>query len=324
MSLLQRCGKRLFPLALLTLFASCASGPAVDTATAVESPEASDESADDANAAIAAGVPSTDIVMVSLPDILRKQAPELATNVAVRPGYDNQPMWAPDGRSLMFASIVDGRQSDVFRYVLKDKRVYQVTDTPQSEYSPTPLASEQWTCIRVDDDGAQRLGLYGLDGQFQSYVREDVTGVGYHRWLAHDKLAVFIVDDPVRLELIAPRGDARTVVAQSIGRSLNRTTYGNLAFVAPDDAGQARLYEYDVRTGETIAHAAMPVASQDIAWLIDDTALVADGRMLYRWQRELDEWVPWVSLARVVNGDITRMAVDPAGQWLALVVGESG
>lgn len=323
MSRVRRGGaRRLWLVATVFALAGCVAAPGPDTAA---EDAGVDEGAaqDDANAAIASGVPSTDIVLVSLPAILKKQDPGTALNVAVRRGYDNQPMWAPDGRSLMFSSIVDGRQADVFRFVLKGKRVFQVTDTPESEYSPTPLASEQWTCIRVDEDGTQRLGLYGLDGAFDTYVREDVTGVGYHRWLAHDQLAVFIVDDPVRLEIIAPRAATRKIIAENIGRSLNRTTQGNLAYVAPDANENARLYEYIPATGEVVSHARLPVESQDIAWLIDDTALIADGRTLYRWQRERDEWVPWVNLARSVHGDISRMAVDPAGQWLALVVSET-
>ncbi len=295
------------------LFAGCASAPTTDAGATAD---------DDANAAIAASVPSTDIVLVSLPAALSGVDPGKAVDVAVARGYDNQPAWAPDGRSLMYTRIADGQQADAYRFDVNTGRTIRVTTTTQSEYSPTPLVDGQWTCIHVDDDGTQRLARYNRQGRFESFVRADVTGVGYHRWLSNDQLAVFVVADPPQLELLNPSGSARTTVASNIGRSLNRTAAGHLAFVAPGDDGTARLHEYNPVSGVITTYAALPSASVDLVWLADDSALVADGRTLYRWQRNADQWQPLVNLARSIHGDITRMAADPSGVWLALVVGE--
>ena len=54
------------------------------------------------------------------------------------PGYDNQPAFSADGRSLYFTAIEDG-QSDIQRYDLATpRRRARSRSTPESEFSPTP------------------------------------------------------------------------------------------------------------------------------------------------------------------------------------------
>src|SRR5256885_6703718 len=59
-------------------------------------------------------------------------------NITNSPGYDNQPSFTPDGRSILFTSIRDGgTQTDIYRYVVATGTTSRVTHTPESEYSPT-------------------------------------------------------------------------------------------------------------------------------------------------------------------------------------------
>src|SRR5882724_11004910 len=51
-------------------------------------------------------------------------------------GYNNQPSFLADGRSLFYTSIRD-KQADIYRYDLHSATTKQITATPESEYSPT-------------------------------------------------------------------------------------------------------------------------------------------------------------------------------------------
>ncbi|MFK7886116.1 MAG: hypothetical protein AB8G16_04550 [Gammaproteobacteria bacterium] len=298
---------------VLTLINACAGSPG----------ELAQDVSEDANAAIAASVPSTDIVLVSLDAVVAQRDPGKALTVTARRGYDNQPAFSLDGRHLYFSSIANGGQSDVYRFDIATKATRQITHTTESEYSPTPLADGGFTCIQVAMDGTQRLWRYGQDGTPQRALRPDVTGVGYHAWLSAQELALFIVAEPMRLEIATATGNERTTIATDIGRSVLKTPDGDLSFVQGAQADKRTLMQRDARTGALHARAALPGPGEDLVWLSDGSVLVANARTLYRLAPDAEVWTEWVNLARSVAGDITRMAVDPTGRWLALVVSES-
>ena len=54
-------------------------------------------------------------------------------DISNSPGYDNQPSFTPDGRSLFFTSARGGAQTDIYRYELATKRITQLTNTPESD-----------------------------------------------------------------------------------------------------------------------------------------------------------------------------------------------
>jgi Tol biopolymer transport system component len=60
--------------------------------------------------------PSTDIFLVDVS--FQKSPPTIGRplNVTVREGYDNQPMFLPDGGSFFYTSIREGRPTDIYRY----------------------------------------------------------------------------------------------------------------------------------------------------------------------------------------------------------------
>ena len=63
-------------------------------------------------------------------------------NVTHRPGCDNQPCFLADSQNLLFTSANAAGSTDIWRCDLAKKAaLVQVTNTPESEYSPTPFGS---------------------------------------------------------------------------------------------------------------------------------------------------------------------------------------
>src|SRR5690348_971298 len=50
-------------------------------------------------------------------------------------GYNNQPSFLPGGKSILYTSIRD-KQADIYRYDLRSGATTQITNTPESEFSP--------------------------------------------------------------------------------------------------------------------------------------------------------------------------------------------
>lgn len=309
----------------ISLLGACASAtdprPA-PRAAASEAAEVADTDADapeqDANAAIAAGVPVTDIYLLPLPPLLRGESPMAAKAVTLRDGYDNQPAFTPGGRAILYASIRDGAQADVYRYTIETGATRRLTATPQSEYSPTPRPGGGFSCVQVALDGTQRLYLYGDDGQPRRAIRGDLTGVGYHAWLDAQRVALFMVGEPLRLILADVGGTGSREVTVQPGRALHALAGGKLAYVSKRTEPWT-VQVFDPATGSHTPRAPLFDGVEDLAWLRDGTALTANGRSLFALGPDARQWRELASLARVVPGDITRLAVDPGQRWLAVV-----
>src|SRR5437016_2463765 len=57
-------------------------------------------------------------------------------NISNSPDYDNQPSFAAGTNQILFTSRRDGKQTDIYSYDLKTKRIAQLTHTAENEYSP--------------------------------------------------------------------------------------------------------------------------------------------------------------------------------------------
>lgn len=103
-------------------------------------------------------------------------------NITQRKGYDNQPSFTPDGKSLLFTSIRDDGQADIYRYDLQQQTTTPLTQTPESEYSPTVTPNRAYfSVIRVEKDQTQRLWQFPLAGTGEpTLVLEKSKPVGYH------------------------------------------------------------------------------------------------------------------------------------------------
>src|SRR5215831_541218 len=83
-------------------------------------------------------------------DTLKFGDPKKITDFA---GYNNQPVFMPDGKSILYTSNRT-KQTDIYRYDLETGRTTQVTNTPESEYSPTLMPDRKnISVVRVEADG---------------------------------------------------------------------------------------------------------------------------------------------------------------------------
>src|SRR5258705_12870036 len=154
----------------------------------------------------AAPPPDTEIYLAPLSMSGGRLTVGLPVNITSSPGYDNQPSFAPDGRSVLFTSLRGGAQTDIYRYDIAAGRVERVTNTPESEYSPTESPDgAHISVIRVEADGAQRLWRFTMDGTQPELVLADVKPVGYHAWGDDHTLALFVLGRPATLQIADTR-----------------------------------------------------------------------------------------------------------------------
>ena len=242
-------------------------------------------------------------------------------NATNRDGYDNQPSFGPSGTFFLYTSGRSGGQTDIFRYDIASGTSRPITRTPESEYSPTMMpGGASFSVIRVEADSAQRLWSFGMDGRNATLLLEDIMPVGYHAWGDDRTLALFVLGSPPTLQLADANTGRADVIEEGIGRSLHRIP-GQRAIsfvhkVAEDEWWIKRL---DLRTQEVTPLVQTLTGSEDYAWTPGGIIVMGRGSVLFQWDGGAAAWSEVADLSSQGVEEITRIAVSPAGDWIAIV-----
>jgi hypothetical protein len=273
-----------------------------------------------------AAPPATDIYVATLrvitgPDGAARWQVGLPVNATHRPGYDNQPCFLPDGRSFLYTAIGDDAQADIYRYDLATGASTRLTRTAESEYSPTPLPDGRgFSVVRVEADSTQRLWAFDLDGSHPRLLLPGIKPVGYHAWIDSVTVALFVLGNPATLQLADLRTGRADTVARDIGRSPQRVPgRAAVSVVWRRDASEKWITLVDAATHMPQPVAPVPDSADFHAWTPDGTLLVSAGTRVLRWDAKAARWVAIADFAAAGLTNITRLAVSPTGDRLALV-----
>ncbi len=267
--------------------------------------------------------PDADIFLV---DLALDRQPVLVSkpvNITQRVGYDNQPSFTPDGTGLLYTSVREDGQADVYRYDLRQRTTTPLTRTPESEYSPTVTPDgAHFSVIRVEKDKTQRLWQFPLSGTGEpTPVLEKLKPVGYHCWLSADELALFVLGTPNTFLLARVGTGDTTRIATSIGRSIHRVPGQNaVSFVHKRTATDWEINQLDLKTRQITRVVRALAGSEDFIWTPDGRLLMAQGAVLYQCKPATNSaWTPLADFSDAGIKQLTRLAIDPQGKKLALV-----
>ncbi len=272
-----------------------------------------------------ATAPTSDIFIV---DVRKKDGelklgqPKKITDFA---GYNNQPFFMPDGHTILYTSIRD-KQADIYRYDIRTGQTTQVTNTPESEYSPTLMPDgKNISVVRVEGDGkTQRLWKFPLAGGAPSLILENVQPVGYHHWIDEHTLALFILGGagkPNTLQLVDTATGKSELITENPGRIIRRIpNQKNFSYVhkIANDHWEIKAFDFRVHTSSSLI-ATLP-GIEDYAWLPDGKLLTAkDSRIFAVVPLTSAKWTEVANYSIGGVTKITRIAVSPSGDRIAIV-----
>lgn len=264
-----------------------------------------------------------DIYLASL--AMRGGVPTVGSpmNITDWAGYDNQPAFLGDGSGVLFTSVRDSAQADIYRYDIATRLLRRVTATaPESEYSATPIeGGRAVSVVRVERDSSQRLWRFPLDGGTPSVILERVKPVGYHAWADDHTLALFVLGSPNTLQVADTRTGTADTIATNIGRSLHRIPGSRrVSFVRKLSPTEWWIESLDVATRRVRRLVRLPEGVEDYDWLPGGTLLCGRGGTMLWWAgRRGDDWRVIAELSGGGVNGITRLAVSPHGDRIAFV-----
>lgn len=263
--------------------------------------------------------PGTDIFVMPLTRTGGALTVGTPANITARAGYDNQPFFAPDGKSIYYTSQRDG-QTDIFRYDLAAGTSSQVTRTRENEYSPTVMPDgKHFSVIR---DSVQLLWSFTLDGTPVKPLLDSIRPIGYHTWLNADTVFVFVLGTPATLRRAELAGGTAAIVASDIGRALLKVPGRHAVSYAQRDSSGYQVRVIDPVTGQGELLVRLPEGNEFFIWLPDGALLSASGNRLLRWRAGDNDWTEVARFSEPGLQRITRLALSPAGDRLALVGAE--
>lgn len=279
----------------------------------------------------AAPPPSTDIYLVPLSaglGSMKAAKPAVVSNVA---GYDNQPMFSADGSRILFSANHDGKQFDIYAFDRATGRAAQLTRTPENENSPTFLPAGLgdaggFSVVQTEMDKTQRLYRFDAQGRNPQLLLSDIKPVGYHAWIDSDRLGLFVLGQPNSLQLASVKTGKGEVIAGGIGRSLHRIPGTRaISFVHREPSGEfwIKLIDVDSKKIDLLTRVVDGNSERDMAWMPDGkTILMSGGTKIYSWSRGAAGWTEVFDAAAHGLGAVSRLAVSPKGDAVAIVVAE--
>src|SRR5882724_1465119 len=236
------------------------------------------------------------------------------------PGYNNQPSFFPDGKSILYTSIRE-KQADIYRYDIREAATTQITNTAESEYSPTLMPDRKSiSVVRVEADGTQRLWKFPLGGGSPALILEKIKPVGYHLWVDDNTMALFILGKPNTLQLVDLRTGKAEVITENPGRILRRVPHENkFSFVHKVSDQEWLIKTFDLKTRAIATFIKTFPGAEDYAWTPAGVLLMANGAKLFERKKSDYAWVELADFSNAGLKNITRIAVSPKGDRIAVV-----
>lgn len=245
-------------------------------------------------------------------------------NITNHKGYNNQPSFAPGDKSIFYVSADEGKQTDVYQYNIDNGKSEQITNTNESEYSPTILSNGRYfSTVRVESDGkTQRLWKFGIDGTRPQLISKNIKDVGYHCWIDDTTLALFILGESFTLQLANLTTEETITYAENIGRCIqNIPNKKAISFVEKIDSLNWEIKEMDLESKEIITVVKTLAGCEDYTWTKDGDLLMPCAMELYKYSPGKDS--TWIQIADFTKTkgikSFYRIAINGLQNQIALV-----
>ncbi len=224
--------------------------------------------------------------------------------------YNNQPAFISE-HEILFTTILPGEtQTDIYYLDLKNLHRKRITFTEESEYSPLPVDRDHFSTIRVNEDKQQELWKYATlpEGNFMNLVPKN-QNIGYYCWLRDSLIALFLVEDPPLLQIADVAMNRFNSFSSDIGRCLQKNRIGNLIYLHKYSDKFWYLKEFDPTTKRATIITEVGFRSEDFTLLDDESILMVDDGVLYRFNlKNTTGWKKVQDLRAFGISSATRMA----------------
>ncbi len=269
-------------------------------------------------------LPDTEIHLYDLNCSNLKCSIENGINISSNQGYDNQPFFTPKGKTILFASMRDGKQIDIYEYFLTSQKIQQVTDTEFMEYSPKTSADNK-TITFVRDGESPDQTVWQMDrktGKY-SWAINSKEPVGYYHLNHKTGDVLFWSRFGWSVSYLNLRlNEARFVMGNALPSTPKAIPGTNdFSFVHRQTNSEVWIKAFDPKDFSVTPVAPVHGTNNDYAWTPNGDILRVEDNILYLWRtgKKNKGWEKIQDLTQKFKGKISRLAISSNGKKIALV-----
>jgi hypothetical protein len=148
----------------------------------------------------------------------------------------------------------------------------------------------------------------------------DLDAVAHHAWGNESTVLLYVLGDPATVRIGNLTTGQTEVVAQGVGRSLNKIPNRNAwSFVERVSPGEAWISEINIGTREVRRRIETILGGESHAWTPEGVLLMSRGSQIYQWDSEVNEdWRLVADLGDLVV-TLSGITVSPDGSKIAMV-----
>lgn len=267
-----------------------------------------------------AQMPETDIWLFKIEKKDGKYSYSRPLNITNRAGYDNQPAFSLDGKSVIYVSADSSQQTDIYQYTISKNNHVNLTKSLVSEYSPTILPGCMgYSAVVVEKDSAQRIWQFNLDGTFNRIVQENIDSVGYHTWLNADTVLYYKLTEPHSLRVLDLRTNNDVWICDHPTRSFKKIGSSSKFIYAIKDSVSIQFRIYDPVLKESRLYAVYPSANEDFIWHHELGLIKSENADLLRFNDQSKQWENLFNFSSAGIKKITRFVFDFKTKQLVIV-----
>jgi hypothetical protein len=264
-------------------------------------------------------LPETDILIYGMAATLSGVQIGLGRNITASAGYDNQPAFSADGKSLLYSARRDGEQNDIYRFDLTTDATHRLTRSPKNEYSPRETPDGKYVTVIWEDSGKiQEVWRYPAGGGRAETALKLPDLIGYYTFATPNVVFAFILGKPHTLQRIEVDTLKRSTIASDVGRCIATAPDGSISYVRMGNKQPVLHRINGDGTGDAPLFPLLPGTEGDFAWLPDGSGVLStQGAGLYYHGLGTGDWQLVATIKEA--GELSRLAVSPDGKVLALV-----
>jgi len=264
-----------------------------------------------------AQMPDTEIWLVTLKKEKDSLIPGKVLNLSQHKGYDNQPSFSLDGKSLYYVSSDSTQQTDIINYNLRSGKKQNISKSVLSEYSPQEIKPGLLYSVVVEKDSSQTIHeINALTGVHQKVLEPD--SVGYYCFLNADTIVYYKLTEPHSLRTYVLSTKKENWLGNSPTRGFKPLNAYTLVYSLKDST-KTEVFQYNFRLQKAKLLCTYIGAGEDLFWHPKLGLLRSEGTRIFQFQEKTSKWVLFFDLSKFGLHRLTRFALDAELKHLVLI-----